>query len=148
MIHLEHANITVRDIEVARDFLLRAIPDFKVRHQGLANAEEGRRRWMHIGNDHQYIAIEDFSEAHTPERRPYRDIGANHLGFVTDDLNALMKRLTDAGYQQLDLHAEGPYRRRAYFLDPTGFEWEFVEYLTDDLKLRNDYSPQAQESTV
>ncbi|MDF1663661.1 MAG: VOC family protein [Planctomycetota bacterium] len=148
MIHLEHANITVKDIDVAKDFLLMAIPEFRVRHQGFANVEEGQRRWIHIGNDHQYIAMEDVSGRPDVERTPYRDIGVNHFGFVTEDLNALIKRLTDAGYQQQDLHAEGPYRRRAYFLDPTGFEWEFVEYLTEDPKLKNDYSPATQTSAV
>lgn len=148
MIQLEHANITVKDIEVARDFLLLAVPDFRVRHQGFANIEEGTRRWMHVGNDHQYIAIEDTSQNREVERTPYRDIGVNHFGFVTDDLNALTKRLTDAGYHKFDLHAEGPYRRRAYFSDPSGFEWEFVEYLTEDPKLKNDYTPEKQGSAV
>lgn len=146
MIRLEHANITVKDVDVARDFLLKAIPDFRVRHEGIVNIEKERKHWIHVGNDHQYIAIEEFSVKRELSREPYRDIGVNHFGFVTDDLNKLTQRLTEAGYEQVDLYAEGPYRRRAYFLDPTGFEWEFVEYLTDDPKLKNDYFPEQNKS--
>jgi len=33
-----------------------------------------------------------------------------------------------------------PYRKRVYFSDRTGFEWEFVQYFSDEPKERNDYS--------
>ncbi len=32
------------------------------------------------------------------------------------------------------------HRTRIYFLDGTGTEWEFVEYLSEDPAERNDYS--------
>ena len=145
MIHLEHANITVKDIDVARDFLLQAVPEFALRHEGQVDLEGYKKRWMHIGNEHQYIAIEEVTLDRELKREAYRDIGVNHIGFVTEDLTALIKRLNDAGYEQLDLRVEGSSRRRAYFVDPTGFEWEFVEYLSDDPKKRNDYFPEKNK---
>ncbi|MGK0469954.1 MAG: hypothetical protein ACJAR0_000416, partial [Candidatus Azotimanducaceae bacterium] len=32
-----------------------------------------------------------------------------------------------------------PYRERAYFYDGCGFEWEFVQYLSEQTSERNDY---------
>ena len=37
-----------------------------------------------------------------------------------------------------------PHRKRVYFYDPDGNDWEFVEYFTADMALRNDYDlPEA-----
>ena len=33
-----------------------------------------------------------------------------------------------------------PHRRRVYFHDPDGNDWEFIQYLTDDPALRHDYT--------
>ena len=32
-----------------------------------------------------------------------------------------------------------PYRKRVYFTDPEGNDWEFVQYSSDDPLERNDY---------
>ena len=32
-----------------------------------------------------------------------------------------------------------PYRKRVYFTDPEGNDWEFVQYSSDDPAERNDY---------
>jgi len=62
---------------------------------------------------------------------PYTNDGINHLGFVVDDMDGLVSRMSEAGYHPTAASAiEGhPYRKRAYFLDKNDFEWEFVEYL-------------------
>jgi hypothetical protein len=33
-----------------------------------------------------------------------------------------------------------PWRKRMYFIDADGNDWEFVEYLSADPARRNDYS--------
>lgn len=33
-----------------------------------------------------------------------------------------------------------PYRKRIYFFDGDGNDWEFIQYLTDDLAKRHDYT--------
>ncbi len=41
---------------------------------------------------------------------------------------------------------EGPdhtFRQNVYFLDPAGFQFEFVQYLSDDPKQRNRYDTPA-----
>ena len=63
----------------------------------------------------------------------------NHLGWEIDDVDGLIGRLRDAGFEP-NLQADGhPARRRVYFYDPDGNDWEFVQYLTDDPARRNDY---------
>jgi hypothetical protein len=57
-----------------------------------------------------------------------------------DDVEALRSRLRAAGYQENMLVPNAhPYRKRLYFYDPEGNEWEFVEYLSDDPAKRHDY---------
>lgn len=36
--------------------------------------------------------------------------------------------------------AKHPARKRVYFYDPEGNDWEFVQYFTTDPSERNDYS--------
>ena len=69
-------------------------------------------------------------------RRP----GVNHVGFVVDDVDALYVRMQAAGYREGFVPSPHPYRKRAYFLDPDGMEYEFVEYYSKEAAERNDYS--------
>jgi len=52
-VRLEHANLTVRDVEGAIRFLQTAFPEFRVRGEG--QSQDGSR-WVHIGTDETYIA--------------------------------------------------------------------------------------------
>ena len=72
----------------------------------------------------------------------YESVGLNHLGFVVDDVEALIQRCKAAGFEPSDDNSMGahPYRHRVYFLDNCGVEWEFVEYLSDDKAQQNDYT--------
>lgn len=56
MTSIEHANITVPDIDAAKSFLNVAAPDFTTRKD--ATAREGYR-WVHIGNNEHYIALQE-----------------------------------------------------------------------------------------
>jgi hypothetical protein len=58
---------------------------------------------------------------------------------VVDDMAGVIGRLQTAGYEVAKDGAEDPYRKNVYFVDPGGYEVEFVEYLTDVPSLRNRY---------
>ncbi|MHC4718340.1 MAG: VOC family protein [Planctomycetota bacterium] len=134
---LEHANITVRDMDRALRFLTTAFPDFRVR--GTSRDREGDQavRWIHIGTDTTYVCLNPVTAAE-PVSRTYEDPGINHVGFVVDDTEELKVRMEAAGYTTK--YAEPhPYRRRLYVADDDGLSWEFVEYFSDDPAERNDY---------
>ncbi len=135
-VYVEHANITVSDLDGAVRFLQCALPELVVRGHGEAHG----RRWLHIGTDDTYIALEQPPELGTTRRHPYADPGVNHVGFAVDDVDAVAERLRVAGYQEGIGAETHPHRRRLYFYDGDGNEWEFVEYLSDDPADRNDYS--------
>lgn len=136
-VRLEHANLCVRDIDPMVAFLRTAFPEFRVRSEGetLLGA-----RWLHVGTDDTYIALQqallEAPEAWVPySQKP----GTNHLGYEVDDVEALRKRLLEAGYHDSTIPNEHPHRRRVYFHDPEGNDWEFVQYGSDDSRERNDY---------
>ena len=56
-----------------------------------------------------------------------------------DDVEALRTRLRSAGYRDTTVENHHPHRKRIYFEDPEGSEWEFVEYFSEDPAERNDY---------
>jgi catechol 2,3-dioxygenase-like lactoylglutathione lyase family enzyme len=135
MNRLEHANLAVSDIEATTRFLTTALPEFHIRGEGLDSAG---RPWRHVGNQDCYVAL---SAVRGVGRTPYGDdLGLNHLGFEVDDVEQLEARLGAAGFAP-NLHIDDhPARRRVYFYDPDGNDWEFVQYLTDDPARRNDYA--------
>jgi catechol 2,3-dioxygenase-like lactoylglutathione lyase family enzyme len=137
--YLEHANITVIDVDEAIRFLQTAMPDWKVRAD-VSSEESDCRRWVHLGTDTTYLAIEDRGATQKGPHEPYVNPGVNHLGFVVKDVDAVSKRLTDAGYSEGLSSPDNPNRRRIYFFDKEGNEYEFVEYIKSDFDSRNDYS--------
>lgn len=133
---LEHANITVSDLDAAADFLLTAFPDFEIRGSGVG--PEGLR-WLHVGSDTSYVALNEADPAAQGEQ-PGRWRGVNHLGFEVDDAQAVRRRLLAKGYREGFVPESHPHRQRVYFLDRDGNEWEFVEYFSERPEERNDYS--------
>jgi hypothetical protein len=138
---IEHANITVGSTEEAIRFLGTAFPDFKVRGKGFLGGGESTGTWTHFGNDETYLALQENAESSGRSDLTYTNDGINHMGFVIEEMDALVDRMADEGYHPSDASAMGghPYRRRAYFKDENGFEWEFVEYLSDITSERNHY---------
>lgn len=135
-IRIEHANIIVRDIDATARFLQTAFPTFEVRREG----SSGNNRWMHIGTQDTYIALNQASAEPAENWVPYNGRpGVNHLGYEIDDADALRERLLAAGYKDSTVPNNHPYRKRVYFYDPDGNDWEFVQYLSDDPAKRNDY---------
>ena len=136
-VRLEHANIAVRDIEGMIRFLQTAFPEFRVRGEGISN--DGSR-WVHIGTNETYIALGQCLAE--PEKRwtPYRGLpGVNHLAYEVDDAEALRGRLKAAGYKDSTPPNAHPHRKRVYFYDSEGNDWEFVQYLSEDPAERHDY---------
>ena len=136
-IRLEHANLAVRDVTATLRFLQTAFPDFRVRREG--KTWQGAR-WVHVGNVDTYIAVNEALRELAEPWVPYGGKpGLNHLGYEVDDVDGLRARLTEAGYRDSTVPNAHPHRKRVYFFDDEGNDWEFVEYLTDDPALRNDY---------
>jgi catechol 2,3-dioxygenase-like lactoylglutathione lyase family enzyme len=136
-LRLEHANVCVRDLEGTLRFLRTAFPEFRVRGEGKTWSGA---RWVHFGIDQAYLALTQASAEAAEPWVPYGGKpGLNHLGFEVDDVGALRARLAAAGYQDSTVANAHPHRRRVYFHDAEGNDWEFVEYFSDDPAERNDY---------
>ncbi len=136
-VRLEHANMVVRDVEVMIEFLQTAFPEFRERGGGKGSAGQ---RWVHVGTDDNYLALNQATREPERQREPYAgEPGINHLGYEVGDVDALRTRLLRAGYRESTVPNAHPHRKRVYFYDPEGNDWEFVQYFTDDPAERNDY---------
>ncbi len=137
MVRLEHANLVVRDVDETIRFLKTAFPEFAVRREG--NGWNGLR-WAHVGTDETYIAVNESSEAPAEKWVPYAGKpGLNHLGYEVEDAEGVRQRLAAAGYRDSTVPNNHPHRKRVYFHDAEGNDWEFVQYFSDDHAERNDY---------
>lgn len=131
MTRLEHLNITVPDIDAALAFLTIVAPDFKVRKD---LKSQSRHRWAHVGNEQCYFALQ---EPHLDSLSPnkaqetYKNFGVNHIALVVENIEIIEENLVKEGYLRGILAPEETYRKRAYFFDAAGFEWELTEYLSD-----------------
>ena len=136
MHRLEHANLSVTDADALTDFIRTAFPAFDVRGGGQDHAG---RPWRHVGDAEFYIALQTVPDSEV--RQPYGNTpGMNHLGWEVDDLDALRARMEAAGYMPNLSDDSHPARRRLYFYDPDGNDWEFVQYTSADPAMRNDYA--------
>ena len=135
-IRMEHANLHVRHFDDAVRFLKTAFPDFQVRSESSSDG----LRWMHIGTDDTYIALNETSEAQDANWAPYNGKpGVNHIGYEVDDVDALRERLAAEGFRDSTYPNNHPHRKRVYFHDADGNDWEFVQYFSDKPSERNDY---------
>lgn len=137
MIRLEHANLCVRDIQGMIRFLQTAFPEFRVRGEG--KSQDGTR-WIHVGTQETYVALGQSQFEPQKPWTPYAGWpGVNHLAYEVDDVEALCQRMRAAGYRDSTPLNSHPHRKRRYFFDPEGNDWEFVQYLSRDPAERNDY---------
>jgi catechol 2,3-dioxygenase-like lactoylglutathione lyase family enzyme len=135
---LEHANLVVRDVDATIRFLRTAFPEFRTRFDGIG--ADGRR-WVHVGTDETYLALSQSTVEPARRWEPYAGApGVNHLAFEVDDVEAVRERLAAASYVDSTVPNRHPHRKRVYFLDPDGNDWEFVQYLSDDAAKRHDYA--------
>lgn len=136
MIYLEHINLVATNLDEMLTFYQAAFPHWSVRDRGISDWYGKEREWLHFGDDYQYIAISNNGEGENRKLDGHQ-IGLAHFAYVTNNLDAMIKRLNDAGFKIDKEGADEPYRKNTYFLDPAGFEVEFVEYLSDIPSLRN-----------
>lgn len=136
-LRIEHANLAVRDVDGMIRFLQTAFPDFEIRWEG--KTWQGAR-WVHVGTEETYLALNEAREQAPEPWVPYGGKpGLNHLGYEVEDVDALRERLSQAGYRDSTVPNAHPHRKRVYFYDAEGNDWEFVQYLSDDPAERNDY---------
>ncbi len=142
MDRLEHVNLVVRNLEATRTFLLTAFPHWRIRGSGENSWYGKSRNWCHVGDDNYYITLNDQAEGENRDLSGYTP-GLAHIGFAVADSDAIKARLLAAGYEVEVLGADHPYRKTVYFVDPEGFEFEFMEYLSDDPGKRNQYGGES-----
>lgn len=136
-VRLEHANLLVRDVDATIRFLQTAFPEFRIRFD---HRDPRGSRWVHIGTDDTYLALTQSTVEPDQRWTPYAGVpGVNHLAYEVDDVEALRARLKSAGYRDSTVSNAHPHRKRVYFYDPDGNDWEFVQYLSQDPAERNDY---------
>src|ERR1700733_15210054 len=115
-VRLEHANLTVRDINGMIRFLQTAFPEFRVRGEGKSRDGSG---WVHLGTDDTDLNLSQATTGFTRHWIPYSgEPGVNPLADEVDDVEAVRTRLMTAGFQDSTPPNAHPHRRRVYFYDP------------------------------
>ena len=139
MLHLEHLNLVVDDVSASVNFYKAAFPHWHIRDSGESEWYGKPRKWLHFGDEYQYLTFNDNGVGNNRDLAEHQ-IGLAHFAFVTSDLDGLIERLAVAGYDVAKQGADEPYRKNIYFIDPAGFEVEFVQYLSDAPAQRNQSS--------
>jgi catechol 2,3-dioxygenase-like lactoylglutathione lyase family enzyme len=134
--HLEHLNLVVRDIPETLAFYKAAFPHWRIRNQGRADWYGVERNWVHFGDHYQYLTFNDDGTGDNRDLSGYQT-GLAHFAYATADLQAVIDRLEAAGFAVAKDGADNRFRKNVYFIDPNGFEVEFVEYLSDLPEERN-----------
>ena len=137
--YVEHVNLTVKDLDRTVAFLLAALPSWRVRGQGTMPWFGKPMRWLHVGTDSSYLALQDGGEGDGPDWTG-PSVGTKHIGIVVPSADQVVARLAAAGHAIDHWGGDHPFRKRAYFMDPDGLQFEFVEYLSDAPAERNDYA--------
>ena len=145
--HLEHVNLVVSDMDVMLHFYRAAFPHWYIRDEGHGEWHGKPRKWLHFGDDYHYLALSDHGEGENRELAGH-SVGFAHFAYVTNNLNAVIARLNTAGYAIAKPGADDPYRKTVYFVDPAGFEVEFVEYLSDIPAERNLNQEKARKEVL
>ena len=134
--HLEHLNLVVNDIPESLVFYKAAFPHWTIRTQGRSTWHGIERNWVHFGDEYQYLTLNDDGMDEN------RNLAGHQIGLaqgaeVTNNIQSLINRLELAGFKVAKPGAENRFRKNVYFIDPDGFEVEFVQYLSDLPQERN-----------
>ena len=119
---IEHVNVTVSDPERAAALMERLF-GWQVRWRGPARAGG---RTVHVGTETQYLAVYAEASGSYPEDFA-RQGPLNHVAIEVDDLDAIERRVIEAGLTPFQ-HGDYEPGRRFYFLDRDGIEFEIVSY--------------------
>ncbi|MCF2857702.1 VOC family protein [Pseudoalteromonas sp. SMS1] len=128
--YLEHVNLVVKNIQASLLFYGAAFPHWKVRSEGHSEWYGKPRHWLHFGDEYHYLAFSDHGEGHNRVLSGHQ-VGLGHFAYVVNNIDSVIERLLKAGYRIDKEGAVHPYRKNVYFVDPDGFEVEFVQYLSD-----------------
>jgi catechol 2,3-dioxygenase-like lactoylglutathione lyase family enzyme len=124
-LRFEHINLSCKNIDTSKEFYQTLFPNWYVRAEGVYNG----RRWMHLGDNQFYLALND-----EPEQEhvhiAYENIVINHVGFVIKDGEAMKNLLDDEKIEYYTMSAPET-KHRIYINDPDGNEIELVEYNPD-----------------
>lgn len=140
MLQIEHLNLVVSDIPASLKFYQAAFPHWQVRDSGDSEWSGKARKWLHFGDEYQYLTLNDNGVGENRDLSGHQT-GLAHFAFVTNEIDSIIRRLGDAGFEVAKDGADEPYRKNVYFIDPSGFEVEFVEYLSDIPEQRNLTQP-------
>lgn len=135
---LEHINLVVSDLAETLKFYQAAFPHWTIRGKGHAMWHGTPRNWLHFGDEYNYLTFND-SGTGTMRNLATNDLGMAHFAFEVNNLDALKGRLQAAGFEVDKSSKDVPYRSNIYYIDPTGYEVEFVEYHSDVPTERNIY---------
>lgn len=136
--YFEHVNLFVRDLDASMAFYQAAFPHWQVRGGGSRPWYGKPTNWVHFGDDRFYLALNDGAEGENRDLTTSQT-GLSHFAFVVNNLYAVRSRMLAAGYRISNPGSDEPFRQNCYFVDPDGFEVEFVEYLSDVPAERNLY---------
>lgn len=139
MITLEHANLTVRDLDQTLRFILTALPHWRVRGEGTMDWSGRRIRWLHVGDEQQYLALQSHGDGQALDWQGHA-VGVKHLGFIVPDVEAVVARLQAAGWPLDHWGGRSAVRRSAYLVDQGSVQFEFVEYQNAPLAERLEYA--------
>ncbi len=132
---LEHLNLVVKDIDQMISFYKSAFPHWYVRAKGESNWYGVERCWVHFGDDFQYLTFNSNGEGQNRNLEGHR-IGLAHFAYAVSNLDTVKNRLLKAGFEPRT-SSENKYRKNVYFIDPSGYKVEFVEYHSDIPDERN-----------
>lgn len=138
MMTLEHINLVVNDIKQTLAFYQAAFPHWHIRGGGESKWYGKPRNWIHFGDDYQYLAFNDDGIGENRDLTGHQ-IGLAHFAFVTNDIEGTIERLAKSGFTVDKQGAEDAFRQNVYFIDPNGYEVEFVQYFSDLPSQRNRY---------
>jgi catechol 2,3-dioxygenase-like lactoylglutathione lyase family enzyme len=134
-IYLEHANISVKNLDESVHFFKTAFPHFNIRGGG-----NETRKWIHLGDNETYIALNEAEPEDLSAEKNYDRAGINHIGFVVEDVAEIAERLLSEGFERDYPKQIEEYRIRDYFADNDGNQYEFVQYLSDNFDEKNSYA--------
>ena len=134
--YLEHLNLVVKDIPKTLAFYQAAFPHWRIRCQGESEWYGVKRNWVHFGDETQYLTFNDDGEGENRDLTGHQ-VGLAHFAYVTTNIQAIIDRLAEAGFDIAKPGADNKYRKNVYFIDSNGYEVEFVEYYSDLPSERN-----------
>ncbi|ASG68384.1 glyoxalase [Francisella halioticida] len=126
---LEHLNLVVKDIHSMINFYKSAFPHWYVRAKGKSDWYGVERNWVHFGDDFQYLTFNSNGQGENRDLEGH-ETGLAHFAYVVSNLESVNNRLLETGFKPR-ASSENKYRKNIYFIDPRGYEVEFVEYYSD-----------------